>query len=192
MLTTLLLCISCVNIFASTFFNASPSHTKKTASLKKIETFYTNFSGLWKSPKCLGSYDMNLKIRHNEDFILVDTSEAPIGALQTTSTAGTINLRFQEPTASIYSIEWSNNHTQLIFMGVNVLKPVDRRPSPSPIDRALQFTIHHNTIALNQEGQLLFKMKGVEYRDLQLIDEWDTETCVFNKISEYLPDKNPI
>lgn len=167
-------------VFAAPIFNASPSSIKAKPLNSQRETFYTDFSGTWESPQCMGTENLILTIEHDEDFIQLGSTESPIGALQTESIAGTINLRFKEPTSSIYSIEWANNHSQLIFRGVTVVKPVDRFPAS---DNALELKMHYNTLSLNKEGQLIFKMKGVEYRDLQSVDEWDMAPCVFNKIT---------
>ncbi|MDR3442713.1 MAG: hypothetical protein P4L65_06805 [Legionella sp.] len=160
-------------------------HPKKlnqhTPNKTAIES-YTDFSGIWFSPKCMGS-QLSLYIENSDESIIINGEENQIGTINTKSTAGQQNSLFSDTSSEVTFIEWNADQSQLILKFIDIQKAFNSPENPEPmIDPAVFYSMNSVTLALDKE-QLLLKFRTAEYKDFQRIDS-SQPTCIFTKSEE--------
>lgn len=156
--------------------SAKPISISSESTQNVLPKKYTDFSGVWESVQCFVDTSFTINIQNDEYYFEVESELAEIGMMETRAKSGNELLSFKRPESIIESIEWNEGKTELFMRGVKVTKPINESPMIS--------VFHHNTLSLNQEGQLLWKIQSIELKDLKQVNEGELNTCVFNKISE--------
>ena len=171
--------LSAASLFKSIMSQKAPNSAHKIQRIQSNQ-LYTDFSGTWVSPKCLGTPLFTLKIENTYNSITFnDSEEYEIGTMQTKSNSGVNELTSITADSDISSFEWNN--TKLLMKGVSVSKSF-AAGDDNTTDTHMYLTMFHTSYELDN-GQLLLKMNLAEYKDLQRID-LSQPTCVFNKTAE--------
>ncbi len=154
---------------------------KHNAQSKQSNQAYTDFSGVWESPKCMGS-SLTLRIVSSPTELTINDDEPMIiGTMVTKSHSGIKNGASIMTDNETTSIEWNDSKTQLIIKNISINKSfIDDDVTNSSVGTHMYLTMNHATLALDNE-QLKIRMNTADYEDLQRVDE-SHPTCIFNKI----------
>jgi hypothetical protein len=158
-----------------------PLNTVKESELNSPSSAgYTDFSGVWDSPKCKGM-PMTLKIENSSNQFSVDEGEPMAIGTMTTNTNSGIKRHSSILTNNVTSsIEWNAEKTQLILKQIEISKEFTDDVNPNPADDVrMHVDMTHVTFELDNE-RLKIKFNTAEYIDLQQVDV-SQPTCVFTK-----------
>ena len=178
-ITVFLLCLGSMNSLSAAPLFKSITQPKLVKQKMQGEPSFTDFSGTWKSAKCMGG-EVILTIENSSDSININGENTLIGTMTTQSDSGLKISSSTQANTMIQSAEWNADNTQIIFKSVGIEKSFAGSEDVAPaFDSSMYVDMHFMTLELDNE-QLKLKINTVEYKDAQRMDS-SHPTCVFTK-----------